>query len=131
MKLSYFFFVLLPLLDFFRSLPVTALFPLFLLFFGIGDGSKIGMAFAARRSEGLDLCPAGTSERLVALLTRAGLPTELPDFPRRAYLQALRVAKKKREARIRFVALRGIGGVEIVPLLPGEIIPRMRAKSRR
>jgi NitT/TauT family transport system permease protein len=34
-------------LDFFRSLPVTALFPLFLLLFGIGDGSKIMMVFAA------------------------------------------------------------------------------------
>ena len=28
-------------IDFFRSLPGTALFPLFLLIFGIGDGSKI------------------------------------------------------------------------------------------
>jgi len=36
-----------PLVDFFRSLPVTALFPLFLLLFGIGDNSKIAMAFAA------------------------------------------------------------------------------------
>jgi NitT/TauT family transport system permease protein len=36
-----------PLLDFLRSLPVTALFPLFLLLFGIGDSSKIAMAFAA------------------------------------------------------------------------------------
>ena len=35
------------LLDFFRSLPVTALFPLFLLAFGIGDGSKIAMVFAS------------------------------------------------------------------------------------
>lgn len=34
-------------LDFFRSLPVTALFPLFLLLFGIGDESKIAMVFAA------------------------------------------------------------------------------------
>lgn len=33
-------------LDFFRSLPVTALFPLFLLVFGIGDSSKIAMVFA-------------------------------------------------------------------------------------
>ncbi len=30
-------------IDFFRSLPVTALFPLFLLFFGIGDSAKIAM----------------------------------------------------------------------------------------
>ncbi len=30
-------------LDFFRSIPVTAIFPLFLLFFGVGDYSKIMM----------------------------------------------------------------------------------------
>src|ERR1035438_4763860 len=36
-----------PTLDFFRSLPVTALFPLFLLLFGIGDSAKIAMAFSA------------------------------------------------------------------------------------
>jgi ABC-type nitrate/sulfonate/bicarbonate transport system permease component len=32
------------LVDFFRSVPVTALFPLFLLLFGIGDGAKVVMA---------------------------------------------------------------------------------------
>lgn len=32
------------LVDFFRSVPVTCLFPLFLLFFGIGDAAKIVMA---------------------------------------------------------------------------------------
>jgi NitT/TauT family transport system permease protein len=36
-----------PMVDFLRSLPVTALFPLFLLLFGIGDHAKIAMAFAA------------------------------------------------------------------------------------
>jgi NitT/TauT family transport system permease protein len=36
-----------PTLDFFRSLPVTALFPLFLVLFGIGDNAKIAMAFTA------------------------------------------------------------------------------------
>lgn len=30
-------------IEFFRAIPVTALFPLFLLIFGIGDASKIGM----------------------------------------------------------------------------------------
>jgi ABC-type nitrate/sulfonate/bicarbonate transport system permease component len=33
------------LIDFFRSLPATAMFPLFLLAFGIGNGSKIAMAW--------------------------------------------------------------------------------------
>lgn len=36
------------LIDFFRSIPATAMFPMFLLIFGIGDSSKIGVAvFAA------------------------------------------------------------------------------------
>ncbi len=33
-----------PLVDFFRSLPGTAMFPLFLLVFGIGDASKIAIS---------------------------------------------------------------------------------------
>jgi NitT/TauT family transport system permease protein len=36
-----------PTMDFLRSLPVTALFPLFLLLFGIGEASKVAMAFTA------------------------------------------------------------------------------------
>lgn len=34
-------------LDFLGSLPVTAIFPLFLLVFGIGDASKVAMVFTA------------------------------------------------------------------------------------
>ena len=33
-----------PIIDFFRFLPGTAMFPLFLLLFGIGDGSKIAIS---------------------------------------------------------------------------------------
>jgi NitT/TauT family transport system permease protein len=33
-----------PVVDFFRSMPATALFPLFMLIFGIGDSSKIAAA---------------------------------------------------------------------------------------
>ncbi|MEJ0062031.1 MAG: ABC transporter permease [Alphaproteobacteria bacterium] len=32
-------------IEFFRAMPVTAIFPLFLMIFGIGDESKIAMAF--------------------------------------------------------------------------------------
>lgn len=87
-----------------------------------GEAVAMGMAFAARRSEALGLAPAGTAARLVALLASLGLPTELPRHPRRAYLAALSVDKKKRDSRIRFVALRGIGQAETVPLLPREIL---------
>lgn len=97
-----------------------------------GEAVAIGMAFAAGRSEELGLAPPGTRERLAALLGRLGLPLEIPPHPRSAYLRALRVDKKRQESRIRFVALRGIGRAETVPLLPEEIYPPARAaRSRR
>ncbi|HTY16797.1 MAG TPA: 3-dehydroquinate synthase [Myxococcota bacterium] len=89
-----------------------------------GEAVAIGMVFAARRSEALGHAPSGTAERIRALLARAGLPTEPPPYPRRAYLSALRVDKKRRDAHVRFVVLRGIGRAETVPLLPSEIVPR-------
>jgi 3-dehydroquinate synthetase len=62
--------------------------------------------------------------RLRDLLERAGLPTTAPDYPRRAYLETLRVDKKKKDRHIRFVVLRELGRAEVVPLLPAEILPR-------
>jgi 3-dehydroquinate synthase len=99
-----------------------------------GEAVAMGMAFAARRSEQLGFAPAGTADRLAALLVRAGLPTRLPELPRRAYLATLRVDKKRKDAHVRFVVLREIGRADTVPLLPAEILPRAvaaRAGSRR
>ena len=90
-----------------------------------GEAVAIGMSYAARRSEELGLAAPGSAVRLVALLARAGLPTELPRFPRRAYLESISDDKKKRDARIRFVALRAIGRAETVPLLASEILPAL------
>jgi len=89
-----------------------------------GEAVAIGMVFAARRSEALGYAPSGSADRIQALLQRAGLPTEPPALPRRAYLSALRVDKKRRDAHVRFVVLREIGRAETVPLLPAEIVPR-------
>lgn len=97
-----------------------------------GEAVAIGMAFAARRSEALGHAPAGTADRLSAVLRRAGLPTELPDYPRRAYLSALRVDKKRTDTHVRFVVLRGIGRADTVPLTPAEILPKeLAARGRR
>ncbi len=96
-----------------------------------GEGVSMGMVYAAAHSERLGLAPEGTRERLEALLDRIGLPTALPRFERRAYLRAISVDKKKRDARIHFVALRGIGRAETVPLKPEEILPAgVLGKSR-
>jgi 3-dehydroquinate synthase len=102
-----------------------------------GEAVSMGMAFAAHRSEQLGLAPSGTAERLEALLRRFGLPTQLPARPRRAYLEALKVDKKSRDARIRYIGLRRIGRAEVVELRPAEILPagwgrrRGRAAGRR
>lgn len=88
-----------------------------------GEAVAMGMAYAAGRSEALGFSPEGTGARLKALLVRARLPTELPVFPRGAYLAAVGVDKKKRDARIRFVVLRGIGKATTVALRPEEIVP--------
>jgi 3-dehydroquinate synthase len=89
-----------------------------------GEAVAIGMVFAARRSEALGHAPAGTADRLAAVLRRAELPTEPPPFSRRAYLSALRVDKKRTDAHIRFVVLCGIGCADTVPLTPQEILPK-------
>ena len=88
-----------------------------------GEAVAMGMVYAARRSEELEFAPEGTAARLARLLVRVGLPTELPRFPRRAYLGAMGVDKKRREGEIRFVLLRRIGRAEVVPLAPGDILP--------
>ena len=94
-----------------------------------GEAVAMGMVFAAQRSEDLGLAPTGTRQRLEDLLSRVGLPTLMPGFPRRAYLTALRVDKKMKDTQIGFVALRAIGRAEIVPLTPAEIFPPRRGRS--
>jgi 3-dehydroquinate synthase len=96
-----------------------------------GEAVSIGMVYAARRSEELGLAPTGTRERLEALLVRAGLPVALPDFDRKAYLLALAVDKKKRDARIRYIVLRRIGRADTRDLTPAEILPARRARNPR
>jgi 3-dehydroquinate synthase len=90
-----------------------------------GEAVAMGMAFAAALSESRGLCAAGTRDRLVALLRRAGLPTEPPDWSaqREAYLRAISVDKKIRDEKLGFVALRELGRAEVIELALPEILP--------
>ncbi len=88
-----------------------------------GEAVSIGMVFAAERSEALGFSPAGTALRLASLLERAGLPTSPPDRPRKAYLAAIGVDKKRQGAGIHFVVLKGVGRAGTVSLRPEEILP--------
>jgi 3-dehydroquinate synthase len=92
-----------------------------------GEAVSIGMVHAARRSEALGLAPEGTAPRLEALLTRLGLPTEIPRYDRRAHIAAMKVDKKKEGRKIHYVVLRRIGRAETVDLSPAEILPARRS----
>ena len=96
-----------------------------------GEAVAMGMAYAARRSEELGLAPAGTARRLRDLLSRCTLPTSLPPFPRSAYLAALRVDKKRKDAHVRYVVLRALGHAETLPLRPEEILPAKAVPAGR
>lgn len=99
-----------------------------------GEAVAIGMVYAAERSEALGLAPEGTASRIEALCARFGLPTALPAYPRSAYLDALRVDKKKRDSHIHYVVLEGIGRARTVALRPAEVaaaVPRTPSRGSR
>jgi 3-dehydroquinate synthase len=91
-----------------------------------GEAVAMGMVYAARRSEQLGCAPAGSATRIEQLLARAGLPTELPPHPRRAYLEALSVDKKRMASVVQFIVLEAIGRASVRALPIGEVFPAPR-----
>lgn len=79
-----------------------------------GQGVAIGMVAAMRLSNLLG-APADLVPGLTALLTRLGLPTELP-YDREAVFSALLSDKKKFGGTVNFILVREPGKAEIVPI---------------
>jgi 3-dehydroquinate synthase len=78
-----------------------------------GEAVAIGMAQAARLSEARGLATTLDTERILQLLQDLNLPTQLPEFSRTAYAQALSHDKKKRDEGVNFVFNKGIGNFSI------------------
>jgi len=75
-----------------------------------GEAVAIGMVTAAALSERRDLCPAGTADRIAALLRRFDLPVRIPARLDRARLAAaLELDKKAVASGLRLVLLHDIG----------------------
>ena len=70
-----------------------------------GEAVGCGMVMAAQLSHRLGLVDAAFTERLTALIARAGLPTVGPDLGAEAYLHHMRVDKKAEAGDIRFVLI--------------------------
>ncbi len=74
-----------------------------------GEAVAVGMAAAARISQGMGLLGPGDMDRQDRPLARFGLPTRFPDVNRDAVRRAMQVDKKVAAGAINWVLLQGVG----------------------
>ncbi|MFW5815212.1 MAG: 3-dehydroquinate synthase [Wenzhouxiangella sp.] len=87
-----------------------------------GEAVAIGMGLAARLSELLGMAPVGVADRLIALLARLELPTDLPaDVEADRLLALMRLDKKNAADQIRLVLLEDVGRAVVRPCPSDDI----------
>jgi 3-dehydroquinate synthase len=80
-----------------------------------GEAVAIGMVCAARLSALMKRAPDSDGDRLVALLKRFGLPTEVPaQLDATRLLNAMRLDKKAVSGQLRLILWRRLGEADIV-----------------
>jgi 3-dehydroquinate synthetase len=81
------------------------------------------MVVEARYAERISIAHKGLTEEIVAVLSKLGLPTRIPDeLPREEIIRAMRVDKKKNAKAIRFALPMEIGKVELVEVSDLETV---------
>ena len=79
-----------------------------------GMAVSVGMAGITRVSEDRGITEDGTYDRLTSLLTRLGLPCEVPDLPAESLLTAMRSDKKNAGTSLRLIVLDRIGQCRVM-----------------
>lgn len=87
-----------------------------------GEATAIGMVFAAEVSCAQGLLPRDEARRLRKLLSRAGLPTDFPDFPRKDYEKVVARDKKGKSGLLNFVLIGPLGQATLRPMRLSEIL---------
>lgn len=87
-----------------------------------GEAIAMGMVFAAKLSHNLGLSPIDESPEIIRLLNAFELPTAWPKYAPKAYAKAMGKDKKAAGQSVKFVLLKKIGRVTIVPLLTKELV---------
>jgi 3-dehydroquinate synthase len=88
-----------------------------------GEAVAIGMAFAARLSQARGFCTADVRDRIIALLQRAGLPTEIPkELVGRPLALAIEADKKVSGGKVKFVCIEDIGRARFEYLSGEEVL---------
>ncbi len=94
-----------------------------------GEAVAIGMLAEARISNKLGILAENEINRLKALITRAGLPTQIPALQPEELIQAMKHDKKNLQGKIRFVLPRTIGEVFITEEVSTSIIEQALVES--
>lgn len=88
-----------------------------------GEAVSMGMSFATRLADGLDLTKDDAQEKLRVLLNHFGLPTAWPRFSQKLYQKSLQTDKKRRGQTIQFILLEKIGKPKRVDLKLEDVLP--------
>ncbi len=95
-----------------------------------GEAVAIGMIQAAAISVRQGCCDRASFERIRRLITRAGLPTEIPaDVEFQELIQRMETDKKSTEGKIKFVLCEGIGKTRFHSFAPAEIAAALAQKT--
>ena len=94
-----------------------------------GNAVAIGMVAAARLSRRLGMLDGGEVKRLRQLITRAGLPADIPDLGIDEIMQAMKHDKKVREGRVEFVLLKSIGDTVVADDVSPSLIREVLAEN--
>lgn len=94
-----------------------------------GEAVAIGMRWAARLSERLGLASQTDTERLDRLLARLGLGLGAPSYPPAVLREHLRLDKKGRAGRLRFILWRGLGQAFLAEEVPPELIEAVLSEA--
>ncbi|RMG93081.1 MAG: 3-dehydroquinate synthase [Zetaproteobacteria bacterium] len=92
-----------------------------------GEAVGLGMRMAARLSEQKGFAPAGCEDAILRLLRAAGLPTEIPFFSFRDWMDAMGHDKKNIGTLVRFVLMHDIGHAFICEDVQANEIERLIA----
>lgn len=86
-----------------------------------GEAVAMGMVFAAKLSYEMKFSDKDYKISIINVLEKFGLPTKMPAFTKKNYQKTLMRDKKSGGKTIKFILMKKIGKVAIVPLTIGEI----------
>lgn len=97
-----------------------------------GEAVGLGMVAAGALAVKLNLWDQEACDRQLALIQKAGLPTQIPaDLDNQAVLASLQTDKKVKSGRVRFILPTQIGTVTVTDQVPADLISEVLDAMKR